>query len=277
MHARCASRASRCALGCSPRQPRAPTRVVRGRVAARPPGHARSPTSGPVVVYLEAERAPPRSRPPRRHRVHQKNAHFAPGFLAIAAGQSVAMPNDDLIFHNVFSYSKPNDFDLGLYAAGESRTGHVRAPGRREALLLDPRVDERHDLRRRRRAGSRSPTRTARFAIAGVPPGRHRLRTWNEKLPETEREIEVPASGDARRSSCSLVPGDYGPRAAHSGLLPRSALLRSPCGGSAGAIRKPWISSQPKLREQRALRLGLDALGDDAQPQRARHRRRSRR
>ena len=31
------------------------------------------------------------------------------------------MPNDDVIFHSVFSYSTPNDFDLGLYPRGESR------------------------------------------------------------------------------------------------------------------------------------------------------------
>jgi len=34
------------------------------------------------------------------------------------------------------------------------------------------------------------------FAIPGVPLGNHRLRTWNEKLPDTERTIEVPTSGN---------------------------------------------------------------------------------
>ena len=39
------------------------------------------------------------------------------------------MPNDDVIFHNVFSYSTPNDFDLGLYPRGESRAKTFQYPG----------------------------------------------------------------------------------------------------------------------------------------------------
>src|SRR2546425_9181856 len=81
---------------------------LRGHVAL---GVANVPLAAvaPIVVYLEALDAPdPGSAPPRAiARMHQRDAHFSPPFLVVAAGQSVEMANDDAIYHNVFSYSHP--------------------------------------------------------------------------------------------------------------------------------------------------------------------------
>ena len=52
----------------------------------------------------------------------QKNKAFVPHVLAVPAGSTVSFPNDDLIFHNVFSLSRPAPFDLGLYRNGEAKT-----------------------------------------------------------------------------------------------------------------------------------------------------------
>lgn len=178
--------------------------VVRGRVTLDLPGTSSSDL-GPVVVYVDAEGVA--AKPSAAiFSVHQKNARFAPGFLAIGAGQSVAMPNDDLIFHNVFSYSKPNDFDLGLYASGESRTVTLRHPG---VVRLYCAI---HESMNGTIFVSPSPwfavtTADGSFSIAGAPPGRHRLRTWNARVPDTERWIEVPAGGELALE-VSLIPGD---------------------------------------------------------------------
>ena len=86
---------------------------------------------GPLVVYLDAPAGGSLSfaPPARRATIRQRDARFAPGFLVVTAGQTVDMPNEDGIFHNVFSYSRPNDFDLGLYPSGESRSVTLRDPG----------------------------------------------------------------------------------------------------------------------------------------------------
>jgi plastocyanin len=166
---------------------------VRGRVTLDLPG-MRLADLGPVVVYVAAEpgvAAPPPATIPL---LHQKDAAFLPAFLAVAAGQKVAMPNDDLIFHNVFSYSKPNDFDLGLYAAGDSRTVTFAHPG---VVKLYCSIHESMNG-----IVFVAPTpwfavadSEGRFALRGVPPGSHRIRTWNEKLPDTEQITTVRASG----------------------------------------------------------------------------------
>ena len=99
---------------------------VRGRVSLRVDG-VRLADLGPVVVFLEgADGRIPFEPPGHTPRIHQKNATFSPSFLVVAAGQTVAMPNDDVIFHNVFSYSKPNRFDLGLFPKGSSRSVTLR-------------------------------------------------------------------------------------------------------------------------------------------------------
>ena len=128
---------ARCASRCSARVLRSRAARARARGAGELRGRVSLGVAGvplaavaPVVVYLEAldgarSRAPPRA--PARMR--QRDARFSPPFLVVAAGQSVEMANDDAIYHNVFSYSRPNDFDLGLYPAGESRKLVLRHPG----------------------------------------------------------------------------------------------------------------------------------------------------
>jgi plastocyanin len=145
----------------------------------------------PIVVYLvPLDRAATAPAPRQLPRIHQKNAKFAPGFMAVSVGQTVEMPNDDAIYHNVFSYSRPNDFDLGLYAAGKSRAVTFEHPG---LVKIYCSIHENMN-------GTIfvSPSRyfdavdaSGSFELTGVPPGRYRLETWCEKLPDTSREIVV--------------------------------------------------------------------------------------
>jgi hypothetical protein len=153
---------------------------------------------GPTVVFLEppaGEPAPP--LPVRRVTIRQRNARFEPEFLVVAMGQTVEMPNDDTIFHNVFSLSRPNTFDLGLYPAGELRNVTFRHSGlvrlycsihesMRGAVLVTP--------------GPWFATATAAgdWRIAGVPPGSYRLKVWNERLPEASRTVSVDGEATQR-------------------------------------------------------------------------------
>jgi len=166
---------------------------LRGRVLLDLPGMLLSDL-GPIVVYVAAEPGVTVAAPAAIPSLHQKNAAFLPSFLAIAAGQNVAMPNDDMIFHNVFSYSKPNDFDLGLYAAGDSRAVAFKHPG---VVKLYCSI---HESMNGMIFVAPTPyfdvaDSDGHFTLRGVPPGKHRIRTWNEKLPDTEQTATVPASG----------------------------------------------------------------------------------
>ena len=170
--------------------------LVSGRVALGIEG-ASLEGAGPMVVYLEGIDAPLVS-PPRERvlEIHQKNASFSPAFLAIAAGESVVMPNDDLIFHNVFSYSTPNDFDLGLYPRGQSRTKTFLYPG---VVRIYCSIHESMNATIFVAPSSFFAVAGPRgeFSIRDVPPGTYRLRTWNRRLPPSSQIVEVGADAPA--------------------------------------------------------------------------------
>jgi hypothetical protein len=52
----------------------------------------------------------------------QKNKMFTPHLLVVPVGSTVAFPNADPFFHNVFSLFDGRRFDLGLYEAGSTRS-----------------------------------------------------------------------------------------------------------------------------------------------------------
>ena len=59
----------------------------------------------------------------------QKDTTFVPHVLPVVVGTTVAFPNDDSVFHNVFSASPVHKFDLGLYPQGKSRSTTFERPG----------------------------------------------------------------------------------------------------------------------------------------------------
>jgi plastocyanin len=77
--------------------------------------------TAPQGAFEEAEKAPAT--------LEQINETFVPYVLAVRAGATVAFPNRDRIYHNVFSYSKPARFDLGRYARGQSKSVRFDRPG----------------------------------------------------------------------------------------------------------------------------------------------------
>lgn len=61
--------------------------------------------------------------------VAQKNKQFTVKELKIKAGDTVSFPNQDPFFHNVFSLSPTQTFDLGSYPKGETKKVTFDKPG----------------------------------------------------------------------------------------------------------------------------------------------------
>ena len=167
---------------------------VRGRVSVGVASVALA-DAGPIVVYLETVAAPA-PKPGAGAQIRQHLARFEPGFTVVPAGAPVVMPNDDTIFHNVFSYSKPNDFDLGMYGAGEARTVRFREPG---LVRIYCSIHERMNGLIFVTPSSlfATPSASGEYRIGGVPPGRYRLRVWSERLPVWTRDLELRAGEGA--------------------------------------------------------------------------------
>ncbi len=126
--------------------------------------------------------------------INQKDLRFVPHVLAIQAGTTVEFPNSDPLSHNVFSISKTQRFNLGLYPRGGKRTIRFDEPGIVE-LLCNVHMEM---------AGYIVVVKTPYFAktgpdgsyrIANVPAGQLRLRCWHEGIPTQERVVQVPQMG----------------------------------------------------------------------------------
>jgi plastocyanin len=100
--------------------------VLSGTVTARVRQGA---PAAPAVVYAEPLEGNAPLRPGAPVAIEQRDKTFIPRVLAVPVGTTVRFPNSDGIFHNVFSLSPGNAFDLGLYRSGASKSRVMTTPG----------------------------------------------------------------------------------------------------------------------------------------------------
>jgi len=150
------------------------------------------------VIYVEGKltNAPP-FRAKTLQIVTQRDAVFRPHVLPLVVGNTVEWPNKDDIFHNVFSMSESNPFDLGLYKDPEVKKVTFQKPGRVDIFCS---IHSKMNcvllvLENPYFAVSDS---SGRYRIENVPAGVYRLKAWHERLPAEMREITVAESGEVR-------------------------------------------------------------------------------
>lgn len=131
-------------------------------------------------------------------RIAQHGAMFTPHVLPVMMGTTVEWPNDDDIYHNVFSISDTKQFDLGLYKGNP--------PNKRVTFDKPGRVDVFCSIHENMHCiilvlenpYFAATDEKGNYKIPNVPPGTYKLEAWHERLPADEKEIVVPTNGDAR-------------------------------------------------------------------------------
>jgi plastocyanin len=176
-----------------------PPGEIRATISLLGPDKKRVPAAGSVLWIPEtpAEKAAAVVHP----KVASKSKRFDPRITVIPAGTTVDFPNLDNIFHNVFSVSEKNRFDLGLYRNGAFRSMTFDNPGLvRIYCNIHPQMAAYImvvDGRRYSQTGA-----DGAVTLPAVPPGKHALRAWDEKGGEWTGAVEV-ASG--KPSSVAIV------------------------------------------------------------------------
>ena len=74
-----------------------------------------------IIVYIEQVPSGT-TEPTKGATLRQHDERFLPHVLPVVRGTTVAFPNDDPLFHNVFSLSRAKSFDLGRYPRGAARS-----------------------------------------------------------------------------------------------------------------------------------------------------------
>lgn len=111
-------------LSAQDRDAPAPQADVIARLGRRQLDAAReAQRTPPAVIWLNPVRpGAALVATPGNFTLLQKNKMFTPHLLVVPVGSSVAFPNADPFFHNVFSLFDGRRFDLGLYEAGSTRS-----------------------------------------------------------------------------------------------------------------------------------------------------------
>jgi plastocyanin len=145
-----------------------------------------------VVVYVKgvAFHGP---LPTTQASIRQENESFIPRVVAITRGSTVVFPNSDPFFHNVFSLSSAAAFNLGRYPRGKAprpvtfaRPGLVKVycdiHSHMSASILV--LDHPYFL---------IPELDGTFTLPDIPPGRHTIVGWHERVGERAVTVDVPA------------------------------------------------------------------------------------
>jgi plastocyanin len=145
-----------------------------------------------TVVYLEtAPRGAFELREGARAVMDQRDETFVPHVLAVIAGTTVDFTNNDRTYHNVFSFTKGNRFDLGRYGRGHKKSVRFDRPGIVRVFC---------DIHSHMSAfvlvfGHRFFATTdaeGRYQIDNVPPGTYTLVAWNDGQARESRSVTVP-------------------------------------------------------------------------------------
>jgi len=162
--------------------------TIRGKVAV--------PGGEPVAyVYVENVLAP--AVKGQRKVIEQTGKKFVPSWAVVQRGTAIQFPNMDNIYHNVFSLSSGNSFDLGLYnSGGEAKTHTFTEPGSVDVYCnIHPQMAASVLVVPNKLFAKVKPDGT--FEIAGVPSGRRKVAAWAPGSRLTADWVEVGAGQTA--------------------------------------------------------------------------------
>lgn len=148
------------------------------------------------VVMLTPVDGKGRKRKAKHRVIEQRGREFAPRLMAVPVGSTVAFPNFDPIYHNVFSRSEARPFDLGIFKNGQSREvkfdreGIIRVGCNLHANMATSIIVVG--------APHYAVTDAAgKFHFRSLRPGSYTLRAWTERSAEPiSKKIEVTAGAN---------------------------------------------------------------------------------
>jgi plastocyanin len=205
-------------VAAEPPKPKAPPAAPTAPAPKKPKADAVGNVVGKVtgaadaVVYVDDIVVPTRGTATMK----QEGKQFLPPVLIVQKGTTVQFPNLDAFFHNVFSVTPDNSFDLGSYRQGETKGVTMSKPGVVNVycnmhpqmvghILVVPNGNYV-------RAG-----KDGFFRLSNVPTGHHRIVAWAPDSKPTIAEADVNET-EAVTVELELKRGRNGPHLKKDGL-----------------------------------------------------------
>jgi plastocyanin len=141
-----------------------------------------------VYVYVDG-RGPSTSH--KGLEIKQEGRQFSPRVAVVQSGTNVVFPNMDSVYHNVFSNSPRNAFDLGTYQAGDkARSVTVTGPGVVEVYCnLHQKMSAKILVVPNALYTKVRPDGS--FRLENVPAGARRIVAWSPETKPAAQRVEV--------------------------------------------------------------------------------------
>jgi plastocyanin len=171
--------------------------TLRGTVAVLEKDGQRAQDTTDAVVWVEGPQ-PPRARS-KDATVTMKSKAFLPRVTVVGVGASVEFPNQDAIFHNVFSVSGDNRFDLQLYKKPKTASKVFEHPGVvRIYCNIHPQMSG--FVLVRDNPYWAKVAQDGSYTIPDVPAGTWVLKAWHERAGESAQTVQVKDGGAVETS-----------------------------------------------------------------------------
>ena len=132
---------------------------------------------------------------PQKRTIDQRNLKFIPTVVAVMVGESVDFPNNDKSWHNVYSKGGANDFDLGLYPPGKTRSKTFDKPGV-SRILCNAHPDMEAFVVVKDHPFFAVTDNRGNYQIENVPLGKVRVETWYPNLEVRSETVEIVRDGE---------------------------------------------------------------------------------
>lgn len=159
-------------------------------------GRVKFPSNEPVA-YVYVENVAGGSVSGEAVTIEQVRKQFSPTWAVIPKGTTVTFPNMDNVYHNVFSRSAGNAFDLGLYSSSEPAKSHTFVnPGPVEVYCnIHPRMAS-HLLVVPNKLFAKVKA-DGTYELKNVPSGKRKIVAWAPGSSLGVQWVELPPSGSA--------------------------------------------------------------------------------
>jgi plastocyanin len=144
-----------------------------------------------AVLWLDVPAGSPAGQ--MKALLDQRNIDFSPRVLVVRVGTVIEFPNNDRVFHNVFSFHDGKRFDLGLYPVGTSKRVTIDHPGL-SRIFCNIHPNMAAYIMAVETPYYALSDENGRLTIPNVPPGTYAYHAWHPARPELQGTVTVGTS-----------------------------------------------------------------------------------
>lgn len=160
------------------------------------------PLDEEIILYLK--KVPGKFAAPKKHvQLDQKYLQFTHRVIPVLKGTVVDFTNQDPVYHNVFTNSQINKFDLGRKGKGETASAKMKSSEVPVKVYCEIHASMKSYILVLDNPFFTTVGPGQEFQISGIPPGTYTLVAWHDHWEPVEQKVKV-SKGKTTRADVTL-------------------------------------------------------------------------